>query len=264
MLYTCPSFLKRRLIVAIIALIAAAFMAAALGYAYLKHLKKQARNQRAKQQEKAKKKYAPRDLGIPDALVKEFEEWERYCEENGIDPRPMSTTEEKELINKITEDLAEYWKSLRSLSELNVNDIIRAEWFEHGLKMRWWEGDKAGDMVRETWYSYRIPQMLTDGQTGVHTRPDISSGNATDAARSTALFVVEEKAPPENWKHKSLPTTDDLVKIIARRLHDNGTYNPNGELLAIGEDLWSKTPAKVELVGQMNSERTSIIRAKER
>lgn len=229
-----------------------------VGILVTRYLAKQAQDVMAERYKMDEKKYTWKNLGISDELVKEMEEYHRYCKENGIDPRPMSPEEEKELIDRCTKEVMEYWERLTPLAQLEKGDVIQAHWFGCGRAMRWWEGDKASEAIRGTWFEFLIPKMSRNNMVGVYTREDFDWGNAIDHTRNEALFVVEEKAPPEKWKRKSQPTVDDLVRIIARRLNNNGTYNPNGELLAIGENLWSKNPTKVALVGQMNYDRTEM------
>ena len=194
------------------------------------------------------KKSAQKDIGIPKQLAEEFEEFERYCKEKGIDYKPMTPEEKKTLIDETLLRATEYWKRLRSLADLERGDVVRAAWFKYGRKIAWWEDDKVHNAIRGTWFEFLIPKMSQNNMIGVYTREDFDWGNVKDPARSEALFVVEEKAPQAKAERPSPPTTNDLVKIIARRLNDDGTYNPDGELLAIGDDLWGKTPTQVELL----------------
>lgn len=123
-----------------------------------------------------------------------------------------------------------------------------------------WELQK--DYVIKIWWAvHGVRAKLEDGRAAVKLDATARGEGieiACDPTRADALFVVESS----EYKGINHDCIGDLsyIEIIARRLGADGTYNPNGELVLLLEesDRSDAYPRKVELVGQMNFDRTAM------
>ena len=115
------------------------------------------------------------------------------------------------------------------ITKAEVGDVIVSEHFAKG-----WTKENGHLLVGEIYYG----------------KPE---GDFFDSERGKAKFVVEEVDyvfPTEG--------TADCWKIRARRLTDDGTYDPNGEAIAFYMESDYTTPYidEVEVVGKMKAKRT--------
>lgn len=92
---------------------------------------------------------------------------------------------------------------------LDIGDVLRSPRFAHGF----YRG-----LDREVIWIGLSPAQ----------DPDLTMD---DPSRGTAEFVVEETVQePRSGSHNAIYKGG--LKILLRRLHSNGTYNPNGERIA--------------------------------
>lgn len=144
-------------------------------------------------------------------------------------------------------------------NKANLGDIIKSEKFAYG----YYDG-----RFNEKGYIFPIKNLITvDGETKEYPMKFRKPGtpwdkeaeyetvelSAYDESRSSARFVVEraelDGGGTGHGPHDIFP---DGWYIKARRLNDDGTYNPNGELIQFYQSgCFTGLIPEVELVGKM-------------
>ena len=118
----------------------------------------------------------------------------------------------------------------RNADTIQKGDIIRSSRFQFGHDGVW--GDKNGLAAVGSLEPYRVPDF-----------------DRSDLTRDRALFVVEQvkmQGGIYGWT--------DGQNVIARRLHQDGTYDPAGELIGFymsGDFAEEELIPEVELRGSM-------------
>jgi len=148
-------------------------------------------------------------------------------------------------------------KNITKTKKAKEGDIIRSEYFSFGVYND--EEDENGHNVIDKSY------IRVDGKTKEHPVKYRDSNStfrnpkdlvielgAYDESRGLAKFVVEEAEMEYGKVEHNDPVHALGWKVLARRLHKNGNYNPKGEVIDFyqGGDSTCEI-SEVELVGKM-------------
>ncbi len=135
---------------------------------------------------------------------------------------------------------------LVSPKKLRTDFVIRADWFAFGWQSKIEQAMNHGGLCHD----FGFPATV------VHPRYASDAGNGNDPTRATALFAILsiEEVRDEGSTYISYP----VIQVLTKRLSADGKIDPNGELVFFEYGELEDDPPQVDLVGQLNLDRTRV------